>query len=335
MDMIVKSVRRIYHDARHNAFPSLVRHGGELFVAFRAASSHAAADGRIVILRSRDGQTWEEAGVLCREGMDLRDPRLLSGDGRLHIYTGALRSRMNLRDPEELFCFLYVSRDGRDWHEAEFSGISPDMWLWGVARRGAAFAGAEYGIPGGDVKKETANLLLGSDGMNWTQIAPFPIPSSEVGIDANGRGEIFALCRNDLPPFLSSLLVIPDPEAGFAGVEEYPMPRAVHGPMVSCYGDGCIIAGRCWRKPPGDTVDPNAGGTDKFLGVLYFDRGSGEFTELGELPGGGDCAYNALVHCGGNRAFMVYYSSHERECDDEQGQSSIYWAELEFSAIRS
>ena len=70
-----------------------VRHDdGFVYLAFRTAPHHfASTETRIVVLRSRDEQSWE----LDREfslGHDLREPRLLSHRGRVVLFVSKLGS---------------------------------------------------------------------------------------------------------------------------------------------------------------------------------------------------------------------------------------------------
>src|SRR5687767_7343555 len=70
------SVKRIWDQGKHNAFTDLIRFQDNWYCTFREADAHVGGDGKIRVLTSRDGETWESAALLAEEGIDLRDPKL-------------------------------------------------------------------------------------------------------------------------------------------------------------------------------------------------------------------------------------------------------------------
>src|SRR5690242_1967499 len=83
------SVRKIWDQGQHNAFTDLIRFRGEWFATFRESGDHVAGDGKIRVLRSKDGDRWESAALLEEEGIDLRDPKLsMTPGGGLMIVAG-------------------------------------------------------------------------------------------------------------------------------------------------------------------------------------------------------------------------------------------------------
>lgn len=84
------SEQRIWDAAKHNGFPDLLRAQGQWWCCLREGERHVGGqDGRIRIITSKDGETWESAALLAVEGTDLRDPKLSEmPDGRLMIVSG-------------------------------------------------------------------------------------------------------------------------------------------------------------------------------------------------------------------------------------------------------
>ena len=81
-------VEVVLQEAANNL--DVVEHGGEVFFAFRVAPSHfASRDAMLYVVRSDDEQTWSFEASFWRE-TDLREPRLLSLDGRLLLYFAVL-----------------------------------------------------------------------------------------------------------------------------------------------------------------------------------------------------------------------------------------------------
>src|SRR4051794_25898159 len=83
------SVRKIWDRGAHNAFTDLIRWRGRWYCGFREADAHVGGDGKLRLLESADGQTWEPVAVIAEEGIDLRDPKLsVTPDDRLMIVAG-------------------------------------------------------------------------------------------------------------------------------------------------------------------------------------------------------------------------------------------------------
>ena len=84
------SVTRIWSLAPHSAFGDLIRFQKQWFAVFRESQSHVATtelqqnDGKLRVIRSKDGRAWSSAALLEEPGIDLRDPHLsITADGRL------------------------------------------------------------------------------------------------------------------------------------------------------------------------------------------------------------------------------------------------------------
>src|SRR5262245_64221756 len=75
----VSSVRRVFHNGEHNAFTDLCRYRGQVYLTSRSCPDghmvHPTAS--IIVLRSRDGETWDEVHRFRVEQRDTRDPHFL------------------------------------------------------------------------------------------------------------------------------------------------------------------------------------------------------------------------------------------------------------------
>src|SRR5438067_1024294 len=81
---LVGGVKKVWGGGRHNAFTDLARFGGRWYCAFREGDAHVGGDGKLRVLASADGETWEPVALLTEPGVDLRDPKLsVTPDGRL------------------------------------------------------------------------------------------------------------------------------------------------------------------------------------------------------------------------------------------------------------
>ena len=61
-------VRKIWDKAPHNAFTDLARHKDRWWCVFREGRHHVSPDGSLRVLTSADGEAWESAALLRREG---------------------------------------------------------------------------------------------------------------------------------------------------------------------------------------------------------------------------------------------------------------------------
>ncbi len=80
---------KIWDKGKHNAFTDLIRWRGKWYCTFREADGHVGGDGKLRVLESADGKTWESVALVAEEGIDLRDPKLsITPDDRLMIVAG-------------------------------------------------------------------------------------------------------------------------------------------------------------------------------------------------------------------------------------------------------
>src|SRR2546423_13426796 len=80
------SVKKIWHSGQHNAFTDLMRFDGNWFCTFRESQAHVGGNGKIRLLTSTNGESWEPIALLSEEGVDLRDPKLsITPDKRLML----------------------------------------------------------------------------------------------------------------------------------------------------------------------------------------------------------------------------------------------------------
>src|SRR5437879_5124436 len=85
----IVSVAKIWDQAPHNAFTDLIRWRDTWYCTFREADGHVGGDGKIRLLSSANGQSWDSVALIAEEGIDLRDPKLsLTPADQLMILAG-------------------------------------------------------------------------------------------------------------------------------------------------------------------------------------------------------------------------------------------------------
>lgn len=275
-------------DNEYSSFPSIVAFDGKYYISVREAKSHVFddkgnANGKSRILVSADGDRWESAALLEKEGYDLRDPKLsVTADGKLMVIMGGsvyVDKRLVRMDPHVSF-----SSDGIHFTEPQpvvFEDLEEPVdreWIWRVTWHDGSGYGVTYGGP-------HFTLLKTQDGMNYSKVceleldrANFP-GESTIRFDKDGRMYMMVRCDSG-------------DQLGRWGWSDYPytdwtwtdMNFHLGGPDFIFLEDGTLYAGsRYYFK----------GGNCKTM--LLRGTREGKFDELYLLPSGGDTSYPGLL----------------------------------------
>lgn len=302
---IVES-RKIWDRAPHNAFTDLIRFRDAWYCAFREGSSHVSNDGKVRILRSRDGETWESAGLLELAGYDSRDASLTqTPDGRLMVLGGATA----LGPPRgKTGSFVSFSDDGRAWTPPRLA-VNPGRWLWKATWHDGKVYGVAYGTGGA---RQPSSLLVSDDGVKFRDLAPKLLDSdgwpTEATLRFDDAGTAWCLHRRDDSPNTAMLGHAAPPYAEW------------HWQDLGTYLGGPNFI----RTPSGEWIAAGRllDGAAR-TSVLWLDLEHGAMTELVKLPSGGDTSYPGLAWHDG-RLWVSYYSSHE-------GRTNVYLVKVEIT----
>ena len=294
-------VRKIWDQAPHNAFTSLIRHDGRWFCAFREGQAHVSPDGALRVITSEDGREWRSAALISRDDADLRDPKLtVTPDGLLMIVSAAA-----MHPPTEVRhrSMVWSSKDGREWTEGR-EVADPDFWLWGVAWHQESL----YGIAYQTVEPRITRLYRSDDGRRFEAIVPTLADAgspNEAALVFLPDETALALQRRESDPGTAALGRSRPPYTDWTWTD---LDRRIGGPALIRLPGGRLLAavrlydGRartalCW-------LDPEAGRLEEAL----------------TLPSGGDTSYAGLAWHDG-LLWVSYYSSHE-------GKANVYLAEV-------
>lgn len=320
----VASVRRVFHNGEHNAFTDLCRFQGWLYLTFRSCPDghmvHPTAS--VLVLRSRDGQQWEQVHRFRVELRDTRDPHFLVFRGKLLVYTGTWYSGKTTIPREDYDLNKHLgyaawTDDGTTWHSPIMLEGTFGHYIWRAASLGdkAYLCGRrkpQFEISARGEPATVESLMLESDdGLIWRKRAVFQETAGDetaflfepdgsvLGIGRHGTGKEAQLLRSR-PPYTSW--------------ERKSLDRPIGGPLLTKWGDRYLVGG---RKHTSDR------GAKTSLYWLTDDR----LVEIAEFPSGGDNSYPGFVELAKDRALFSYYSSHERDAADRE-ITAIYLAEL-------
>lgn len=296
-------VRKIWDQGKHNAFTDLIRFHDKWFCTFRESDSHAPVktnneDGKIRIITSTDGITWESAGLLKEEGIDLRDPKLsITADDRLMVIMGGSTYVPDTSKPGEKIRVAMHSRvafspEGKNWtnpQKIKGKGLKEnDTWLWRVTWHN----GKAYGFT-----KDPAILWRSADGITYEPLSDALNAGDEVTVRFLPDDEMMALFRipgaigTSKPPYNIW-------DIHLTSLKQIGGPNFIILPYGQIWGGG--------RNARSKTV----------LAKMTKDS----FDQVLELPCGGDTSYPGFILYNG-LLWMSYYSSHEEK-------TSIYLAKI-------
>ena len=299
----VVPVKKIWDEGPHNAFTDLIRFQDMWFCTFREGEGHVGGNGRLRVLRSMDGETWEPVALLAEDGIDLRDPKLSEApDGRLMIVAGGSvyeGKELVGRQPRVAF-----SHDGVAWSPTQ-RVLSEGHWLWRVTWHEGRAYGASYNIFTRDQEEWSLKLFSSGDGVSFEQVTELAVPDkpNETTIRFLPSGEMLALVRREAGDCFGWIGRSMPPYTEWSWHETE---HRLGGPNFIQLPDGSLWAGS--RSYPGGAK----------LVIARF--GPETYEPVLTLPSSGDCSYPGLVWHDG-LLWVSYYSSHE-------GKASIYLAKV-------
>lgn len=312
------TVQKIWNQGLHNAFTDLALWQGSYYCTFREGSGHVPGEngtnGVIRIIKSTDGQSWETAGLLADQGVDLRDPKLsVTPDNRLMVLMGG--SHYDGRKLMKRYTRVAFLKPD----ETEFSKILPvtidrkiaseNDWLWRVTW----IDGRGYGvIYQANDPKWGLHLVTTHNGIDYAHAESFDVNGkpNESTIRQGADGKLVMLVRNEAGG-IGHIAHRTDSRSDWIWNE---IQQRLGGPNLIQLPDGRWMMGTRQYGRSQTTV----------LGELALD---GTFNKLVDLPSGGDTSYpGMLLH--DNQLWVSYYSGHE-------GKTSIYLARIPLDQLQA
>jgi hypothetical protein len=181
----------------------VTEHEGRFYLAFRNAPNHfASRDARLYVVSSNDEKNWRFETIV-NLGRDLREPRLLSWGGQLHLYFAVLGTSMLQFEPDKMMG-LARKADGT-WTQPR-DVYRPGFIPWRTKVLGGKPYMASYGdgrhIYTRDGVPLEVHWLTSEDGWSWhpavaTQAAVLKGGGSETDFVDAPDGGIVSVVRNE------------------------------------------------------------------------------------------------------------------------------------------
>lgn len=312
------NVEKIWDNGTHAAFTSLIKYRGQYYCSFREGYSHifnaqGEADGKIRILRSRNGRKWQSVAYFGCDGVDLRDPKLsVTPDGRMMVTIGGsvYRRRQHV-ESVPMVCF---SDDGTHFSpvqpiEIDPRARTPKDWVWRVTWHD----GVGYGVSYSSTRRDTLALLRTTDGLRYELVSTLPISGfpNETTLRFTSDGTMLTMVRRDGADRQGYLAASRPP---YTEWQWQPMGFQVGGQDFILAPDGrtVILATRTYLTRHCKTA--------LFRGTL-----SGDWQEVYVLPSDGDTSYPGIL-VEGNEVWVSYYASTR-----QPGKAAIYLARVPLS----
>ncbi len=296
----------------HNAFTDLIRFKGDWYLGFREALRHHGGlegMGRLRVLRSQDGKTWESAGLFELEEGDLRDAKLsITKDHELMLNSAIQVYRPN---PVKHKNFAWFSKDGRTWSAPVAFG-EPDIWIWSVTwHEGVAYGVGYPTTPAG--KKLTGGqttLYRSEDGRKWEVLVRSFSKGNESAIAFKSDGTAVCLMRS----------------GNAIGQAKAPYTDWAWKGSVNLGGPDMI------RLPDGRFI---AGGRSGWgsMNLFELDPDTGANQHLLSLPARGDSSYPGLVWHEGE-LWVSYYTGADDAKEGDRGPRYTVPCEIRVARVR-
>ena len=321
----VENVRRVFHNGEHNAFTDLIRWKGAFWLTFRSCPGGHAVDrsASIIVLRSKDAQTWEQVHRFSVADRDTRDPHFLDFSGRLFVYTGTWWSGIEGNLPRERYDinkhlgYTSWTEDGENWSQPQQLEGTYGHYIWRAAahdgtaylcaRRKRGFSEKESGAGGAEIMESA--MLESEDGLNWRFLCLFQEDrGNETAFRFLEDGSVLAVSRAG-----SKKAQLAKSNPPYREWTRSDLPIYIGGPLLARWGERWVVGGRrSTGKGPKTT-----------LYWLIEDH----LHAFAELPSGGDNSYPGFVELDDGRGLVSWYSSHEKD-DHGKTITAIYLAEL-------
>jgi hypothetical protein len=314
-------VQKIWNEAPHSAFTSLVRFKNKFYCTFREAPGHISGpQGKARVIMSADeGKTWKSVAFYKMDGIDIRDPKLsVTPDNRLMVLIDVETYKDGKIDTRKPWV-IYSDTNGENFSEPVASTVDPAIaeksdWVWRVSW----YKGMGYAI---DYKNGKVFLVKTRDGKAFENVAKLDVDGSpnESTVRFDKKGKIYVVIRREQGDQRG---VIATAEAPYTSWQYSKMDERIGGPDFLFLDDSTLCIGS--RLYPQDPELQKKAINHK--SAIFITDLQGKTKKVITIPeSGGDCSYPGMLIYK-NTLWYSYYSSHE-------DKTSIYLAKVPLSLL--
>jgi hypothetical protein len=321
----VSHIRKVFDNGEHNAFTDLVEFQGQYYLAFRSCPDghmvHPTAS--IIVLRSEDRLNWAKVYQFSVPLRDTRDPHFLVFQNKLFVYTGTWYSGQSTIPVKDYDLNLHLgyavhTSNGDQWSAPQMLEGTFGHYIWKANEFGgkAYLCGRRKHLfdvrPRGEGPDVESAMLESDDGLTWRTKGLFQERrGDETAFQFLSNGSVIGIARRgrDAAEIVRS-------EPPYDSWERKSLDRYIGGPLLTRWGNRWVVGGR--------RITPDGARTS----LCWLQ--DNQLHEFAELPSAGDNSYPGLIDLGNGKALVSWYSSHERDGND-QVVTAIYLADLALS----
>lgn len=319
-------------DNRSNNNLHLTRYQGRLYMVFRTAHWHLAADDATLYAVSTTDQVhWRFEGSFSY-GRDLREARLMAWHGHLFLYFALLGANAAAFEPGGTMAARYV---GPGTWTKPVHILQDDFIPWGVkVVDGTPYMAGYLGgggtfTPNPPPKEEY--WLTTSDGMHWRPVNPerpivYEGQCGETDFDFLPNGDMIAACQTENRDDLGwGAKVCRAPAEDTSDWHCRGDTRRLDSPFVFTVGRRVYLVARRQPEFGGEydlhmdaLADDNArfaaydglyAGTPKRCSIWRINPATLDFHPIVDIPGMGDTCYPDVLPAGPGRFLLYNYTS--------------------------
>jgi hypothetical protein len=314
VDTISVTALAVSNKAEHNAFTDLIKFDSTYYCIFREGSTHTSYDGKLRILTSKNGKSWNSYALLSLPEKDLRDPHFfIDNHNHLSILTYAI-------DDKVRFNVIYKLRND-NFIRSEKVDVDNDYWIWSSSK----YQDKMYSV-GYNTKQFCFNSVFNSskskimlfentdsacisfgkvEAENWIS-NKFVCPN-ESSIVFTSDSTLVTIVRDDNTSKESHIGISKRPYKKWTWKS---IPYYVRGPKLA--------------KLPNGKIFLAAASMDQYDKTYYAILNPTDFTieKIKAFPSSGDTGYPGVI-IEGTTALISYYSSHE-------GNSRVYITRINY-----
>lgn len=308
----ITAFQKVYDYEKHCAFTDLTYWLDKWYLVFRVSDGHAySKNGSIKVLKSEDGETWEDGTTYSMPDMDLRDPKFVrTQTSHLMVYTQAVAFNPNRTARYQKGVVFEADTTAPIRHQPYYIEYGKRYWPWRFSEEANTLYAIAY-----SQDPPLFELVKTTDFKTIETVCSFDgitnIPTEATLRFMNNK--CYALIRRAGP----ALLGISD-VSNICKFQWIELPLiGLGGPNFIFYDNNTLlISGRDYADT---TYAYESNRTSLFIYKIKQRRTYRVLT----LPSKGDTAYPGLYFKNGI-LWISYYSTHE-------GSTKVYLAKVELS----